>query len=135
MEVFLKKTKITKSIVDQSLVGKNELYLGHLSYDVLGWCSVIKGKFRHNYILLYDRRINVIEKLHYPNSKNIYEEEKAEQTAKNGTHNDWYFPTYNYLKLSDITIMRTLDKDKRDEGKLKLQQFLREVEQKGQIYL
>lgn len=135
MEVLLKKTKITKSILEQSLSGNSSLYLGHPNYEVLGWCSIIKGKFRHNYILLYDKIDNTIVKLNYPNSKKIYEEEKAEQTAKNGTYQDWYFPTYYYLKLSDTTIVRTLDKNTRDESKLKLQKFLREVEQKGQIYI
>lgn len=135
MEVLLKKTKITKSILEQSLSGNNSLYLGHPNYEVLGWCSIIKGKFRYNYILLYDKIVNTIVKLTYPNSKTIYEEEKAEQTVKNGTYQDWYFPTYYYLKLSDTTIVRTLDRNTRDESKLKLQKFLREVEQKGQIYI
>jgi len=136
MEVLLKKTKITKSILGQSLSGNNSLYLGHPNYEVLGWCSIIKGKFRHNYILLYDKIDNTIVKLNYPNSKIIYEEEKGEQTLKEGlSYQDWYFPTYYYLKLSDTTIVRTLDKDVRDEAKIKLQKFLREVEQKGQIYI
>lgn len=136
MEVILKRTKITKSILEQSLLGNSSLYLGHQNYNVLGWCSVIKGKFRHNYILLYDKIYNTIVKLDYPNSKIIYEEEKEEQTLKKGLpYQDWYFPTYYYLKLSDIIIIRTLDKDSRDKSKLQLQKFLREVEQKGQIYL
>ena len=61
---------------------------------------------------------------------------KNEQTLKEGlSYQDWYFPTYYYLKLSDVQIIRTLDKNIRDEGKIKLQKFLREVEQKGQIYI
>ena len=35
----------------------------------------------------------------------------------------------------EVQIIRTLDKNIRDEGKIKLQKFLREVEQKGQIYI
>ena len=136
MEVILKKTKITKSILEQSLSGNNNLYLGHPNYEVLGWCSIIKGKFRYDYILLYKKTDNTIVKINYPNSKIIYEEEKDEQTLKEGSsYQDWYFPTYYYLKLSDTTIVRTLDRNTRDESKLKLQKFLREVEQKGQIYV
>jgi hypothetical protein len=136
MEVILKRTKITKSILDQSLLGNSKLYLGHPNYDVLGWCSILKGKFRYNYILLYDKASNTVVRLHYPNSKNIYEEEKGEQTLKEGlSYQDWHFPTYYYLKLSDIQIVRTLDKDIREDAKIKLQKFLREVEQKGQIYV
>lgn len=136
MEVILRKTKITKSIVDQSLPGNNRLYLGHPNYEVLGWCSMLKGKFRYNYILLYDKAGNSVLKLNYPNSKNIYEEDKGEQTRKEGTfYDDYYYPTYYYLKLSDTLIIRTLDKEGRDKGKVELQKFLREVEQKGQIYI
>jgi hypothetical protein len=136
MDVLLKKTKITKSILDQSLSGNSSLYLGHPNYEVLGWCSVLKGKYRYNYILLYNKAGNTIVKLNYPNSKNIYEEDKGEQTRKDGSpYDDWYFPTYYYLKLADIQIIRTLDKSVRDEVKIKLQKFLREVEQKGQIYI
>ena len=136
MEVYLKKTKITKSVLEQSLLGNSNLYLGHPNYEVLGWCSIIKSKFRYSYILLYNKTDSTIVKLIYPNSKNIYEEEKNEQTLKEGlSYQDWYFPTYYYLKLSDVQIIRTLDKNIRDEGKIKLQKFLREVEQKGQIYI
>ena len=64
------------------------------------------------------------------------EEDKCEQTRKEGlSYDDWYFPTYYYLKLSDIVVVRTLDKERRDNEKLNLQKFLREVEQKGQIYI
>jgi hypothetical protein len=135
MEVVLKRTKITKSIIEQSLHGNNSLYLGHPNYDVLGWCRVIKGKFRHNYILLYRKVDSTIVKLYYPNSKNIYEKEKEEQTARAGTFDDWYFPTFYYLEFGEQVIIKTLDKEVRDKGKLELQQFLREVEQKGQIYI
>ena len=48
MEVILKKTKITKSILEQSLIGNDSLYLGHPSFDILGWCNVIKGKFTYS---------------------------------------------------------------------------------------
>ena len=136
MEVLLRKTKITKSIVDQSLLGTNKLYLGHPNYEVLGWCSTLKGKYRYNYILLYNKAGNTITRLNYPEYRNINEEEKGEQTLKEGlSYQDWYFPTYYYLKLSDTVIIRTLDKEVRDKGKLELQKFLREVEQKGQIYI
>ena len=136
MEVLLKRTKITKSILQQSLFGNSTLYLGHPNYEVLGWCSILKGKFRYNYILLYNKEKNTIVKLSYPDSKNIYEDEKEEQTLKVGLpYRDWYFPTYYYLKLGDIQIIRTLNKDFRDEGKIKLQEFLKDVEQKGQIYI
>lgn len=33
MEVILKKTKITKSILEQSLLGNSILYLGHPKYE------------------------------------------------------------------------------------------------------
>lgn len=136
MEVQLKRTKITKSIVDQSLVGHNRLYLGNTNYNVLGWCSVIKGKFRHNYILLYCKLDNTVVKLYYPNTRNITEKEQGEQTQKVGLHYiDYDYPTYYYLSLGDTIVLRTLNKEERDSAKEQLQKFLREVEQKGQIYL
>ena len=136
MEVQLKRTKITKSILDQSLVGHNRLYLGNPNYDILGWCSVLKGKFRHNYILLYCKLDSTLKKLHYPNTRNITEKEQDEQTRREGTpYDDWYFPTYYYLSLSDMVIVKTRNKEERDSAKEQLQKFLREVEQKGQIYL
>ena len=40
MEVVLKKTKITKSILQQSIYGHESLYIGNPNYDFLGWCRI-----------------------------------------------------------------------------------------------
>lgn len=133
MEVILKRTKITKSIVDQSLFGNNKLYLGHPNYEVLGWCSILKGKFRYNYILLYCKVTNVTVKLEKRTGVEVTE--GTMQTAREGTRDDWYFPMFYTLLLGGQGITRTQDREEcyRDEEKLK--KFLREVEQKGQIFI
>lgn len=133
MEVILRKTKITKSILTQSLFGNNKLYLGHPNYDILGWCSVVENKSRNNYILLYNKTAYTIVKLVYFKNHEVIE--NNEQTPRKGTVDDWYFPLFYYLKLNDYTITRSQDKELINSDKEKLICFLREVGQKGQIYI
>jgi hypothetical protein len=133
MEVILKKTKLTKSVVEQSLWGNHKFYLGQHGYEVLGWCRTKLGKYMREYILLYCKSQNTVVKLEY--LKNYEVTEKNEQTVKEGTHNEYYFPLVYRLKLGTVDITATQDKQTVEADKEKLRIFLREVEQKGQIYI
>lgn len=135
MEVLLKKTKITKSILEQSLFGHASLYIGHPNYDTLGWCRVKVGRNMRDYILIYCRATQVILKLNKYSTYSINEVIGSQQMAREGTVNDWYFPLVYILKLDNTIIFRTLEEKVFNESKVKLQKFLREVEQKGQIYI
>jgi hypothetical protein len=63
MEVILKKTKITNSIINQTLIaGSFDL----LSFEILGFCVVKKYKW----IILYKSSTNELRK--YPYIKDVY---------------------------------------------------------------
>jgi len=142
MEVLLKKAKITKSIIAQSLIGGYSLYLGNPNYEILGWCNFIDGKNSRRYILLYHKSDNTIVKLHAVREGEYEIFSKEEQTRRPGsTYDDWYFPMFHSLIVtlaiprSTVTIVKREDLDfvKAEQEKLKI--FLREVYQKGQIYI
>jgi hypothetical protein len=143
MEVLLKKVKITKSVIQQSLMGDRGLYLGHPNYEILGWCYFIHGKNSRRYILLYDKADNVIIKLHFITEGDIEIFSKTEQVRKPGsTYDDWIFPMFHSLKVlpevnrsNPITIKKSEDIEEVKEAEKKLKAFLREVYQKGQIYI
>lgn len=137
MDVILKKTKITKSIVSQSLRGNNSLFIDKKNYEILGWCV-----HKYRYILLYSNETNQILKLPYIHNYDYSITHKTEQTLKEGLpYQDWYFPTFYYLIIrfyefnSEHTIIRSLNESDVTNGVEKLKQFLDEVYQKGQIYL
>jgi len=142
MEVLLKKIKITKSVVAQSLLGNYSLYLGHPSYEVLGWCNFVSGKNSRRYILLYNKTTNTIIKLHSVEEGDFEIVSKSEQTRRPGsTYEDWYFPVFHSLVITlsvprtQVTISKKEDLTLVESDRDKLKAFLREVYRKGQIYI
>ena len=144
MIIELKKTKITKSIVDQSLHGKSNLfYKWENNYDILGWCmiKVKRGYIRYN--LLYHRVDNQIIKLPYIISETrdieLYKE-SVQRPLKDGGYE---YPYVYKLKLrwvdfnnSQIILEQTTETDeKMQELFQKVKDFKHIIEQKGQIYL
>jgi len=142
MEVLLKKAKITKSVIAQSLLGGYSLYLGHPNYEVLGWCNFIDGKNSRRYILLYNKAESAIVKLHAVREGDFEIISKTEQTRRPGsTYDDWYFPMFHTLIViltinrTNVTICKKEDLASVEADRDKLKAFLREVYQKGQIYI
>lgn len=139
MVVELKKTKVTKSIVMQSLGANDERYFNHFNYDILGWC-LINGKRNERLILLYDRIKNSIITL--PCTSKLSE---GEITSRGEQRDDgkggYIFPTVYrlYIYLPDLhknkCILWSDDEKEVITKRDNLHKFLREVEQKGQIYL
>lgn len=139
MIVELKKTKITKSIVMQSLRAKDERYYSHFNYNVLGWC-LISGKRPERLILLYDRIKNNILTLPYINK--LSEGEITSRGEQRGDGKGGYIvPTVYRLNiyLPDLhknkCILWSDDEKEVITKKDEFHKFLREVEIKGQIYL
>jgi len=139
MEVELKKTKITKSIVDQSLSGGYNLIYHNLHFDILGWC-LIKNIRK---VLLYNRLTNQIFTLPYAKffGDDIRIEDAQEQRSdgKGG----WVFPTIKKVKIyccdlhNTITFSQDVSQTFEDMENIftKVKDFYKQVNQKGQIYL
>jgi|GEM_PF-5376284 len=138
MEVLLKKTKITKSVVNQSLLGSSSLYLDHSNYDVLGWC-LLSGKRDVRYILLYNRIKNTIVRLQYTDVSEITTESKNVQ--RGSSQEGYTYPMTYYLHIycrdfgRSLTVVYSENEQEVLLEKEKLIAFLREVNQKGQIYV
>lgn len=142
MEVLLKKMKVTKSVIAQSLVGGSYLYVGHPNYEILGWCYFISGKNSRRYILLYCKTDNTIVKLHFVRKDEFEIVSKEEQTRRPGsTFDDWYWPMFHSLNMNlesprrTVTLFKKEDLASVEENKEKLKLFLEEVYSKGQIYI
>lgn len=143
MIVELKRTKVTKSIVDQSLMGRYRLFYDwETFYDVLGWCMIKSGKSYLRYVLLYYRIDNRIIKLPFillDKDIELYKEGVQRGDGKNG----YTFPIVYKLKVrwanfnnSQLLVEQTDETDEQMEALfLKVKQFKKLVEQKGQIYL
>jgi len=139
MIVELKKTKITKSILEQSMIGASYLYLNNFNYDILGWCI---GRKNVRYILLYHRDFKIITKLHYINSTKAVElvEEKVDERWLT---NNCKYPEGKTIKayLSDINtnitiLTQTVESNDLMEQHFKnLKQFIQKVKTAGQIYI
>lgn len=141
MIVELKKTKITKSIVQQSLLGSYSLFYNWEGYDVLGWC-LVKTKHNIRWTLLYKRISNQIIILPYiSNHKKLEIIEKTVQ--KQNPEGGYSFPLILFIKVycndlnSTITILEqtTETNEQMNEKFNKCKEFLTIVNQKGQIYL
>jgi hypothetical protein len=138
MEVELKKSKITKSIVDQSLIGSYSIFYNQEGYDVLGWCFIKNLR----YVLLYKRLTNQIIKLPYVvhiSDIKFYKE----RTQKGSSDGGYTFPEIYYLKAycSDfrntipILIQNTETDEQMETYHKNVTMFVTLVNLKGQIYL
>lgn len=144
MIVELRKTKITKSIVDQSLLGHPSVYYNYDKYDILGWCVVVKAKSKLRYILLYHREEKVIVKvrsiLSYIKDIELYQESVQRMSPdKIG----YIYPTVYKIKVywADFNNAQVIKEqnDESDEDMIelfnKIKQLVIKTEQLGQIYI
>ncbi|MCK9446788.1 hypothetical protein M0Q50_08015 [bacterium] len=140
MEQILKKsTKITKSIIDQTVIGSSYLYYDNKDYDILGWC--VNNK--HMYIILYNRISNTLVKLYRIMSENDITLESNNENIFNINTNNYEYYTYKTLKIYSASCKYSFNfkqtKEETDEdmeifyNKSKL--FIAEVNEKGQFYL
>lgn len=141
MEVLIRKTKITKSIVKQSLQANLEIFKNLNNYDVLGWCLVDNRKI----VLIYDRLTQQILTYRYtPFSTGKYQYLKREGVQREDKINGgWIFPEVLFLYI-EFTELNSHFKIEQKEGvtdedmKLmlqKAQEFARTIARAGQIYL
>jgi hypothetical protein len=139
--VELKKTKITKSIVDQSLRGNYSIYLDNKSYDILGWC-LMTGKSKLRYTLLYERASNQVIKLpHIVSEKDV--ELTHEGVQRGSNKGGWVFPVVYRIKVRwrDFNNTQYVYEQFEDSDEIalekfqKVKDFVHIVNQKSQIYL
>lgn len=141
MIVELKKTKITKSIVQQSLMGSYSLFYNWEGYDILGWC-MIKSKHNIRWTLLYKRISNQIIIFPYI-SNHKYLEIIEKSVQKSDPEGGYSFPLMLSIKVYCNDLNRTINileqttetKEEMEQMFEKCKQFLIIVDQKGQIYL
>lgn len=139
MEVELKKTKITKSIVEQSLSGSYNLMHQNHNYDILGWCLIKKIRK----VLLYNRLTNQILTLPYVKffGDDIKIEEKGEQRSDG--NGGWIYPNIKKIRIyfCDLSACTYISQDENQTFEdmenifTKVKDFYKQVNQKGQIYL
>lgn len=132
IEVFLKKSKITKTLIKQ-LDNKNFLQLG--DYKIIGWCKIDEVKKVISYnnkngLLCTSRFLNNIKKeviqlelieKFFPNSSFIEDKYK----------HDGNFAVYYNYDLFKIFI----DENEANDFINKCINYQKEVEQKGQFYI
>lgn len=143
MEVILKKTKITKSIIDQSLRGPYSLYFNWTGYDILGWVGIKRSKEYYRWTLFYKNDTNQIIKIPYiDNSNRIKYFEKGVQLpdAKMG----YIYPQLKHIEVtypdsfSGFIFKQDYPVETEEEMDLKfeaIKNHITEVNQKGQIYI
>lgn len=141
MVVELKKTKITKSIVDQSLLGNYNLYYNWDNYNILGWCLMRKSKHSYRYVLLYNNLSKSIVKLKYI-LKDSHVELSKNRVKKAIIEGRYIYPELTSIKIyfidfSDSQFIFQQTDESEDIISLfnKVKEFIAEVELKGQIYL
>lgn len=139
MEVILKKTKITKSIVNQALRGSNSLYLNHFNYDILGWC-LLNGKRDVRWVLIYNRLNNTL--IRVPYVERLKDDEITSKNVQTTDRNGGYtYPLTYFLSVyfkdesRIVAIFSDEDKNKVVEEQNKLIEFTNEVRIKGQIFI
>ena len=144
MIVELKKTKITKSIVDQSLSGRYSLFYNYQnSCDILGWCMIKSKKGYIRYNLLYHRNDKQILKLPYIVNEKKDIELYKEGVQRGSNEGGWVFPIVYKLKVrwtdfnnSQVILEQTEETDEKMEKLFQeVKDFAHVVNQKGQIYL
>lgn len=140
MEVILKKTKITKSIINQSLPAPIDAFLRtDFHYDVLGWCMYNDKKI----VLLYEKATNQVRTYFYTPSfgkKYQFLERARVQRPEGG---GWVFPEVyilNILAEGERIAYRHEQKESETDEKMKemeekAMKYAVRVAQAGQIYI
>lgn len=142
MTVELKKTKITTSIVNQSLLGNYSLFYNCEGYDMLGWCLIKAKKGYVRYNILYRRATNQIIKLPYI-LKDSHIELIKESVQRSDNNGGYIYPTVYKLKIHWYDFNNTQAiKEQFEETDEYMEELFKKVkgfrfitEQKGQIYL
>lgn len=141
MEVLLKKTKITKSIINQSLSAPIDAFLRtDFYYDVLGWC-MHNGK---RIVLLYEKDTNQVRTYFYtPSFGKKYQFLEKAIVQRPDINGGWVFP--------EVYILKILSEDgrqiyKHEQGEKETDEDMKKMEEKamkhaskvsqsGQIYI
>lgn len=141
MIVELKKVKITKSIFDQIQLGSNALYFNLLSYEILGWCRVLKKGSYYRYVLLQHTGDKSLVKLRYIESEKdvtMKDINVQESDGKGG----YIWPSKKVITLrwtdwnNSVTYQQSLETDlQMIESMTKVISFIRSCKIAGQIYL
>lgn len=131
MEIILRKSKITSSIIKQTVKASEEV-LKSSDYQVLGWCNYFSGKHAYKYILLYNQQTKDLKKhLFFGKLEKVY--------INDYRGRDYYTPEKFNLEIitpNFTTNVHTFDKEKdRDSFVKDLEIIKKRAEQQGQIYL
>jgi hypothetical protein len=138
MEVLLKKTKITKSIINQSLPAPIDAFLRtDFHYDVLGWC-MYNGK---KIVLLYEKATNQVRTYFYTPSfgkkyqflerANVQRRDTNPFTRRPDINGGWVFP--------EVCILNILDEDgipvyRHEQNEMETDEKMKELEEKAMKY-
>lgn len=141
MEVLLKKTKITKSIIDQSLPAPIDAFLRtDFYYDVLGWCMYNDKKI----VLLYEKATNQVRTyFHTPSFGKKWQFLERAKVQRPDSNGGWVFSeTYilNILAEDGRPAYRHEQKEMETDEKMeeleeKAMKYALRVAQAGQIYI
>ena len=141
MEVQLKKTKITKSIIKQSLPASLTVFRNLNSIDVLGWC-LLDGK---KIVLLYNTITNQVMTARYtPFFGSKYQYLKKESVQRPNTEaGGWDYPEVYVLYIDGEDgerVLRLEQSENMSDGDMEkiLEQardYARKIAQGGQIYI
>ena len=141
MEVRLKKSKITKSIIKQSLPASLTVFRNLNSIDVLGWC-LLDGK---KIVLLYNTITNQVMTARYtPFFGSKYQYLKKESVQRPNTEaGGWDYPEVYVLYIDGEDgerVLRLEQNENMSDGDMEkiLEQardYARKIAQGGQIYI
>lgn len=140
MEVKLKKTKITKSILDQSFKGSWDLFYNWEGYDILGFCfynkilTPILYKRVTNQVIVMDSLIDI---------KQIELKKETVQIPDSNYKNSYLFPLKyriyihfpNYKYPIPIFTQNEESDEQVEDMVQKIKIFVNTLKSKGQFYI
>lgn len=120
--------------------GNDNLYFNEYTHDILGWC-VLSGRKAERWILLYNRITNTLVRLPYAQKLTESDEIRSRNEQTDDGQGGYIYPEvfrlYTYLidQPKTYQIYRSENKVEILSKKEKLHEFLRIVNQKGQIFI
>jgi hypothetical protein len=131
MEVVLRKSKITNSIIKQTVKASEEV-LKSSDYEVLGWCNYLLGKHLYKYILLYNQKTKDLKKY-------LFFGKLEKEYVNDYRGRDYYSPERFDLKVITPNFVDTIYTFQKEEERASFMKDLevikKRAEQQGQIYL